>query len=78
MNVLKGECVLCVLPIKKSVGFWVSPPKTDFTTIYMIHTFHDHPDHPLKSFSLIILFLLLNKVGRKEVPYVTYNERIWT
>ena len=58
---------------EKSVSS-LAPKKTDFT----IYTFHDHPDHPLKSFSLIILFLLLNKVGRKEVPHVTYNEHIWT
>ena len=73
MNVLKGECVLCrSLSLKaqsEKRGAETPPKKTDFT----IYTFHDHPDHPLKS-----LFLLLNKVGRKEVTHVTYNENIWT
>jgi hypothetical protein len=75
MNVLKGECVLCLSPHSKCffLGF-ACTKKTDFT----IYTFHDHLDLPLKSFSLIILFLLLNKVGRKEVPHVTYSEHTWT
>ena len=72
MNVLKGECVLCLslsLKAQSEKRGAETPQKTDFT----IYTFHDHPDLPLKSFSLIILFLLLNKVGRKEVTHVTYN-----